>query len=115
MTEKQKVARRAYARKLYKINKRKNPAKVREQQTLHTNTYRSKAENRVKRNARRKVEYEISMGRLKKKPCRKCGARKSQAHHKDYSKPLVILWLCALHHREYERKHPVEPVILSTV
>ena len=44
--------------------------------------------------ARRKVQYELSKGRLKKQPCEKCGKKKTEAHHSDYSKPLQINWLC---------------------
>jgi len=27
-----------------------------------------------------------------------CGEPKSQMHHPDYSKPLVIRWMCLEHH-----------------
>jgi len=33
-------------------------------------------------------------GKVKRKNCEKCGKRKSQAHHEDYSKPLKVKWLC---------------------
>lgn len=40
-------------------------------------------------------------GRLQKKPCEVCGADQNlHAHHKDYAKPLDVVWLCArCHHR----------------
>jgi hypothetical protein len=41
----------------------------------------------------------LKSGRLKKEPCEVCGAEKSQAHHDDYSKPLEVRWLCAVHHK----------------
>ena len=41
---------------------------------------------------------------IKPKKCRKCKEeRKLSGHHKDYSKPLEVIWLCPIHHIE---KHP---------
>lgn len=64
--------------------------------------YRSVEKNKVKRRARRKVEYEIFMGRIKRKSCKKCG-KKAHAHHEDYLKPLEIIWLCPKHHKEVHK------------
>lgn len=55
--------------------------------------------NRMKRNARRAVEYRITTGQMLKGMCR-CGNEKAQAHHPDYSKPLEVIWLCTTHHLE---------------
>jgi ribosomal protein S27AE len=39
-------------------------------------------------------------GKLKREPCAICGAEQVHAHHKDYSRPLDVIWLCAkCHHR----------------
>lgn len=38
--------------------------------------------------------------RLIKEPCLFCGCDKVHAHHRDYSKPLDVIWLCPkCHHR----------------
>jgi hypothetical protein len=38
-------------------------------------------------------------GKIKKRPCSVCGSTKNiHGHHADYSKPLKVKWLCALHH-----------------
>lgn len=39
-------------------------------------------------------------GRLKRQPCEVCGSEKVHAHHRDYSKPLDVIWLCARHHHK---------------
>ena len=39
-------------------------------------------------------------GRLAKEPCLFCGRDDVHAHHRDYSKPLDVIWLCPkCHHR----------------
>lgn len=48
--------------------------------------------------ARRKLRHEIESGHIQRQPCRVCGSLKAQAHHFDYSKPLDVEWLCAVHH-----------------
>lgn len=41
-------------------------------------------------------------GLISKKPCFKCGSeRHVHGHHKDYSKPLEVTWLCAKCHHEW--------------
>ena len=60
------------------------------------------AKNRYKLNAHKKVHYALKVGKIKKKPCKVCGALKVEAHHEDYNKPLDVIWLCHKHHK---RKH----------
>lgn len=45
----------------------------------------------------------IRDGRLKRQPCEVCADPVAQAHHDDYSKPLVVRWLCVTHHAEWHR------------
>jgi hypothetical protein len=50
----------------------------------------------------RTVSTAIQMGDMEKKPCEVCGTtRNIHAHHDDYSKPLDVRWLCALHHKRH--------------
>jgi hypothetical protein len=54
--------------------------------------------------ARRKVAYAVKHGHLVKLPCERCGAAESNGHHEDYSKPLVVIWLCrACHDAEHAK------------
>jgi ribosomal protein S27AE len=46
------------------------------------------------------VSNAVRDGRLKRLPCEFCGETKVHAHHKDYAKPLEVIWLCPkCHHR----------------
>jgi hypothetical protein len=38
--------------------------------------------------------------KIEKKPCIVCGEARSHKHHPDYSKPLEVVHLCALHHKK---------------
>lgn len=35
---------------------------------------------------------------LTRQPCEICGEQRSHGHHDDYTQPLQVVWLCALHH-----------------
>jgi len=60
--------------------------------------------NPEKRQASIAVNNAVRGGRLKKEPCEVCGSPESQGHHDDYSKPLVVRWLCTAHHAEHHVK-----------
>ncbi len=66
--------------------------------------------NKVKENWRfkNKVRYQtaaaIRRGLIIKKPCR-CGNENSEVHHRDYSNPCDIEWLCRrCHEKEHKMK-----------
>lgn len=65
--------------------------------TLNRQMREYRLRNKIKVRARKKVEQAIMAGKLKKLPCEKCG-KNAEAHHPDYSKPLVVQWLCKEHH-----------------
>jgi len=59
------------------------------------------ADEELKRKANNLINNEIKAGRLIKQPCEVCGNTEYvEAHHKDYSKPLEVNWLCTKHHDE---------------
>lgn len=41
----------------------------------------------------------LRRGRLTRQPCEVCGER-AEMHHPDYSQPLLVRWLCPVHHRD---------------
>jgi hypothetical protein len=47
----------------------------------------------------------VRSGKRKKKPCIVCGSEKSEGHHLDYSKPLMVMWLCRSHHVKWHYDH----------
>ena len=56
--------------------------------------------NPEKYKAQRMVEHKVESGIIKRLPCEVCGDIKSQAHHPDYLKPLDVIWLCQIHHKQ---------------
>lgn len=64
----------------------------------HERDKRMRMKYKAKYRARRAAAYAIETGKLKKKPCVLCGAKKVEAHHPDYSQPLYVLFLCVRHH-----------------
>ncbi len=58
---------------------------------------------RVGQDPKQKARYlmgrALLSGELKRKSCEKCGAKKTDGHHPDYSKPLEVVWLCRKHHK----------------
>jgi hypothetical protein len=61
--------------------------------------------NPEKRKAHTITRNAIRDGKLKVKPCVRCGfAFGIQAHHEDYSKPLDVTWLCTPCHGERHRE-----------
>jgi hypothetical protein len=95
---------RKYGRDYFKTKKgKKNSIRARIKRKLRG---QSKAHDRVK--------YALKTGRLIKMPCERCGDKTSEAHHDDYSKPLNVIWLCSLHHKQrhkflrQQQKQPIQ-------
>ena len=64
--------------------------------------YRSISKYPERQRARMKVSNALQTGKLVKTPCIFCGKVKVEGHHKDYSKPLMVVWLCRTHHADLE-------------
>lgn len=54
--------------------------------------------------AHRIVRDAVKKGSLVKQPCIICKEVKVIAHHDDYNKPLDVLWLCEIHHKQRHAK-----------
>jgi len=58
--------------------------------------------NKDMRIAHYKVANAVRDGRIEKTPCVICGSNyRIHGHHEDYSKPLDVIWLCAIHHQQH--------------
>lgn len=55
-------------------------------------------EKERRQSARQVLKSAIRRGEIKILPCEVCGAKEVEGHHKDYDKPLKVVWLCKKHH-----------------
>ena len=100
ITPEEKRRRKRLCDKKYQKRKRAN------NKGYKTEEYRKwREKNPEKYEAHKKLHTAMAAGKLKKKPCTKCGKTKGvHAHHFDYSKPLNVIWLCPEHHKEIHQK-----------
>jgi len=84
-------------RKRYAYNARKRRKEYPEKYRAIDEKYRDKTRQKVMN----KVRWAIKTGKITKPMyCSCCGEiRKLNGHHKDYSKPLEVLWLCCACHK----------------
>ena len=61
--------------------------------------------NPARMSAHKEVRKAVDRGDLVRMPCRFCGKEKAQAHHPDYTKPLLVVWLCSGCH---QKLHAIE-------
>jgi hypothetical protein len=47
------------------------------------------------------VRNAVKKGRMQRGACEVCGSAYTHGHHDDYDQPLVVRWLCPVHHREW--------------
>lgn len=70
---------------------------------IAANCKRWRAANPERYRAQVELNNAVRDGRVNRQPCEVCGA-KAHAHHDDYSKPLDVRWLCAVHHAEAHKE-----------
>lgn len=46
----------------------------------------------------------VRRGLVSQQPCEACGDQKSEAHHPDYSRPALVVWLCRKCHKAEHRR-----------
>lgn len=55
---------------------------------------------RAHHRARALANRAIKAGKLIRQPCQVCKALPTEAHHEDYNRPLDVIWLCKVHHKQ---------------
>jgi hypothetical protein len=55
--------------------------------------------HRLERRAHDILQHAVRTGVVKRGRCEVCGSFRTEGHHDDYSQPLIVRWLCRLHHR----------------
>lgn len=96
--ESHKQEAREQYKKQNKLYQERYPEKVKKMRAEASRSWRERNPERVK--AHKKVFCALRNGTLFTEPCAHCIEPnwKVEAHHKDYSKPLEIVWLCKTHH-----------------
>jgi len=96
---------------LYARRKVNLPTKASILSVTHNPNREMDATIKLQEDCRKKTQEAIEAGVLVKGPCEICETRdRIEAHHPDYSKPLVISWLCKSHHAAW---HSCEQNALS--
>jgi hypothetical protein len=75
-------------------HKTKHAAYMRKWRRSHPPT----PEQRAKDACRSYAWVYLKRGKIERQPCASCGDPKAQMHHPDYSQPLLVVWLCHMHH-----------------
>lgn len=91
----------------YEREYRERPG-VRDKMAENMRRYYADPHLRVHKLARVKLQKAVLTGKVERLPCSVCGNPKSDGHHKDYSKPLDVIWLCRKHHAEEHAKAEVK-------
>ena len=65
--------------------------------------YHQRPEVRIKLIARWALKTAVEAGKITRGKCALCGNAVTDGHHTDYTKPLLVIWLCKTCHR---KQHP---------
>lgn len=104
-TKRQKQKRKKYLKGYWK----KNKLRIKKQRKLFFK------KNPQKWIALWKFKNAKVSGKVKSKPCEVCKDKNSQGHHRDYSKPFEVIWLCQKHHsQEHALIRNLSPCSLKT-
>ena len=72
---------------------------VRQRRAAQMREYRNNPALAFKHAARDALNKAKKHGKIQQQPCFRCGKPKTEGHHPDYNKPLLVVWLCPECHR----------------
>lgn len=91
----------ARASQSHRVAARKEYMQTAAGRAAHQRSVRKHIEsNPEKYKARQLIGNAVRDGRIEKLPCLICGSISVEAHHPDYSRPLDVVWLCMIHHKQ---------------
>ena len=83
---------------------RTDPVWRAQQKEKNVKKYKEDLEYRQKQQCRKETHRLLRKGLLERMPCSVCGSfENNEAHHEDYSKPMEVIWFCAVHHHEHHK------------
>lgn len=108
------ICKNKYARSKRDVSGNKNPAWKGGRHSDHANYAEHRKlwreNNPEAYKAHAKVDWAVRSGKLKRGVCAVCGCNDNiQAHHSDYTQPLLVTWLCSSCHRKQHAtgQHPM--------
>lgn len=93
------------ARLPHRIEAREKYAKGEGREAVNAAKRRYIERNPKKRSVHITTGNAIRDGKLVKDVCEVCGVYDVVAHHKDYDKPLEVIWLCPKHHEAWHQEN----------
>ena len=79
-------------------------ARVIEQRRLYDYYRRTKPGYKLKQQARSLIDAGIKSGLITRRSCEICNTPNAEAHHDDYTQPMMVRWLCRKHHADHHSK-----------
>jgi len=98
---KKRVKKRYYIPEIHEriVEYDKQRAKTSKRKLLAAKTYQNrKITQPIQWKARYLLNMNVQLKKIIRKPCEVCGELKTEGHHENYHKPLVVKWLCKKHH-----------------
>lgn len=67
----------------------------------HRALFEPSEKQRIRSATRAYARVYLRRGKIARKPCETCGAKKVEMHHDDYSQPLNVRWFCKTCHHDH--------------
>ena len=61
--------------------------------------------SKKKERAHKMIQAAVLLGVVVRQNCEVCGAVGTHGHHDDYNYPLIVRWLCPLHHGQWHAEN----------